>query len=48
MEKATAPTTVESLDVNAYVVDIKSEENPFAKTDENSDDESNISLLSPV
>ena len=42
MEKAKAPTTVESLEVDAYVVDIKSEENPFAKTLENSDDDSNV------
>jgi len=31
-EKAEAPTTVESLEADPYVVDIKSKENPFAKT----------------
>ncbi|XP_065918098.1 uncharacterized protein [Dysidea avara] len=42
MEKAKAPTTVESMDCDAYAVDIQSEENPFAKIDENSDDDSNV------
>ena len=42
MEKATAPTTVESLDCDAYVVDIQSEENPFAKIDENPNDDNGV------
>jgi len=37
-EKAEAPTTVEPLEVDAYVVDITSEENPFAKIDEDGTD----------
>jgi len=41
-EKAKAPTTVEPLEVDAYVVDITSEENPFAKIDEDVNDDTDI------
>ncbi|XP_065918074.1 uncharacterized protein [Dysidea avara] len=39
LHKAQAPTTVESLEVDAYAVDIKRVENPFVKDDEDSDDD---------
>ena len=39
LHKAQAATTVESLEVDAYAVDIKRVENPFAKDDEDSDND---------
>ena len=39
LHKAQAPTTVESLEVDVYSVNIKRVENPFAKDDEDSDDD---------
>ena len=39
LHKAQAPTTVDSLEVDAYAVDIKRVENPFVKDDGDSDDE---------
>ncbi|XP_065918075.1 uncharacterized protein [Dysidea avara] len=39
LHKAQAPITVESLEVDAYAVDIKRVENPFVKDDEDSDDD---------
>ncbi|XP_065918112.1 uncharacterized protein [Dysidea avara] len=39
LHKAQAPTTVESLEVDVYAVNIKRVENPFAKDDEDSDDD---------
>ena len=39
LHKAQAATTVESLEVDAYVVDINRVENPFAKDDEDSDND---------
>ena len=41
-EKAEAPTTVEPLEVDTYVLDISSEENPFAKIDEDLNDDTDI------
>ena len=38
LQIAQAPTTLESLEVGTYAVDIKRVENPFAKDDEDSDD----------
>jgi len=43
LHKAQAATTVESLEVDDYVVDIKRVENPFAKDDEDSDDNNDVS-----
>ena len=40
LQVAQAPTIAESLEVNTYAVDIKRVENPFAKDDEDSDDDS--------
>ena len=40
LHKAQAPTTVGSLEVDAYAVDIKRVENPFVKDDEDSYDAS--------
>ena len=39
LHKARVPTTVDSLEVDAYAVDIKRVENPFVKDNEDSDDE---------
>ena len=43
LHKAQSPTTVESLEVDAYAVDIKRVENPFVKDDEDSDDDNGVS-----
>ena len=43
LHKAQAATTVESLEVDAYVVDIKRVENPFAKDDDEDSDDDDIS-----
>ncbi|XP_065918079.1 uncharacterized protein [Dysidea avara] len=43
LHKAQAPTTVNSLEVDAYAVDIKRVENPFVKDDGDSDDDNDVS-----
>ena len=37
LHKAQAPTTIESIEVDAYAVDIRRVENPFVKDDSDSD-----------
>ena len=43
LHKAQAPTTVNSLEVDAYAVDIKRVENPFVKDDGDSYDDNDVS-----